>query len=220
MAQLGAQRQQHIKHHAHTGQRLAFKAASRLVRVDDHIGIGQHNGARQHGRQVVVGHQHLHAQRLGTRHALQAGNAVVHRHQHVSACGFHAFCNAGRQAVAIDHAVGHQVSHGRKVQRRTQQPEPAHAHRAGCGAVAVVVGHDADLAARRHGVGQQHGGLGRAMQGRRRQQTRQAVVQLVGAEHAACGKQLRQQRVHTGLLQGPNTARRRVSDGDFHKFSR
>ena len=45
----------------------------------------------------------------------------------------------------------------------------------------------------------------------RRQQARQAVVELVGAAHAARGEQARQQRVHAGLLQRPGGARRHVA---------
>jgi hypothetical protein len=39
-AQLGAQRQQHVEHHADAGDRLALEVAARLVRVDDHGGLG------------------------------------------------------------------------------------------------------------------------------------------------------------------------------------
>ena len=41
LAQLGAQRQQHVEHHADTGDRLAFEAAAGLVGVDDDGGVGQ-----------------------------------------------------------------------------------------------------------------------------------------------------------------------------------
>ena len=59
-AQLGAQRQQHVEHHADTGDRLALEAAAGLVGVDDAPSASRQLPARG---QVVVGHQHLQAQR-------------------------------------------------------------------------------------------------------------------------------------------------------------
>jgi hypothetical protein len=82
-AQLGPQRQQHIEHHADAGNRLAGERAAGLVRVDDHIGLGQHR--QLGGGQVVVGHQHLQAECARAGHALDAGNAVVDGDQHVGA---------------------------------------------------------------------------------------------------------------------------------------
>ena len=49
-AQFGAQRQQHVEHHAHAGDRLALEAAARLVRVDDHVGVRQLPGRAGGGR--------------------------------------------------------------------------------------------------------------------------------------------------------------------------
>ena len=49
----------------HAGNRLALEVAAGLVRVDDDLGIRQHNGAVDHRRQVVVGHQHLQAECAG-----------------------------------------------------------------------------------------------------------------------------------------------------------
>ncbi len=141
LAQLGAQCQQHVKHHAHAGDRLAGKGAAGLVRVDDHVRFGQHDLAVPSGGQVVVGHQHLQAQARAARHALKAGDAVVHRDQHVGAAGLDALGNRCGQAVAVDHAVGHDVAD----LFGAQQAQAANAHRAGGGAVAVVVGHDADV---------------------------------------------------------------------------
>ena len=66
---------------------LALETATGLVGVHDDV-------ARQAtlpvpsastGGQVMVGDQHLQAQRAGVRHAGVAGNAVVHRHQHTAA---------------------------------------------------------------------------------------------------------------------------------------
>jgi hypothetical protein len=103
-AQLGAQRQQHIEHHADAGDALALELAAGLVGVDQHVGHGQLGAG-----QVVVGDQHLQAARLGGGHAVDAGDAVVHGDQHVGAAVGHALGNGRREAVAVDHAVGHQV---------------------------------------------------------------------------------------------------------------
>ena len=75
----------------------------------------------------------------------------------------------------------------------------------------------------RHGVGQQaRGGVDafEAFFTAGRQQTAQAVVQLVLGAHAAGGIQARQQRVHTGLLQRPGGAGGNVSCYYFHSLSR
>jgi hypothetical protein len=100
---------------------------------------------------------------------------------------------------------------------RAQQLEAAQRHGAGRRAVAVVIGHDADLFAGGHHVGQQLGRLQRAAQRRRRQQPAQAVVELVGRMHAPRRIQLRQQRVDAGLLQRPDAARRDFAYLDFHE---
>ena len=214
-AQLGPQRQQHIEHHAHAGDGLALKGAAGLVRVHDHVGIGQADLLIEQGWQMVVGDQHLQTQRPGARHALNAGNAVVHRHQHVGTAGFHAFCNRRGQAVTIDDAVGHQVADV----PGTQQPQAAQRHGAGGGTVAVIVGDDADFFVAGHRIGQQTGGLLRAAQRGRRQQFGQSVVEFVGAVDAARRIKLRQQRVNAGLLQRPDAARRHVAYLNFHGLS-
>ena len=214
--QLTAQRQQHIKHHAHTGHRLALKAAAGLIRVDDDIGIGQLHRARTAvgGGQMVVGHQDLQAQLFGVGHALHAGNAVVHGDQHIGAGIEHALRNRRGQAIAIDHAVGHQIAH----MFGTQQAQAAQGHSAGGGAVAVVVGHDAQLLVPGDGVGQQHGSFACAHQRGGRQETGQAIVELVHAGDAARRIQACQQGVNAGLLQGPGAARGDVTGGDLHFF--
>ncbi len=101
-----------------------------------------------------------------------------------------------------------------------QQAQAAHRHGAGGGAVAVVVGHDAQATVLRQGVGQQAGGRLYALQARRGQQAGQAIVQLVAGGHAACGVQARQQGVEARLLQRPGSAGRDVSSYDFHSCSR
>ena len=124
---------------------------------------------------MVVGHQHLHAQGSGARHAVDAGNAVVNRDQQLRAGGLHAFGNRRGQAIAVNDPVRHQIADA----GGTQQPQPAQRHRAGCRAIAVVVGDHAYFFPGRHRIGQQAGRLLRTMQRRRRQQLAQGLVKLV-----------------------------------------
>ena len=206
-AQFGSQGQQHVEHHADTGHGLALEAAAGLVGVDD--GIGQRQVV---AGQVVVGDDHLQAQGLGLGHAFDAGNAVVHGDHHLGAGFLDAACDGRRQAVAVHHAVGHQVAD----LGRAQHAQAAPAHGAGGGTVAVVVGHDAQAQAALYGIGQQpHGGV-HAQQARGGQQARGRVVQFVGGAHAACGVELGQQRVDTGLAQCPGLLRRDLAGNDFH----
>jgi hypothetical protein len=80
-AQLGARGQQHVEHHADAGDRLALEAAAGLVGVDDDVGRGRHDGA---ARRAPAGGGRSPAPACPAprmRHALVAGDAVVHRHQ-------------------------------------------------------------------------------------------------------------------------------------------
>ena len=156
--QLGAQRQQHVEHHADASHGLAFEVAAGLVGVDDHVGVRQHHLPALQRGQVVVGHQHLHAQLFGARHAVQAGDAVIDGDQKVATDRFDALGNRRGQAVAIDDAVGHQITNS----RGTEQAQAAQRDGAGGGTVAVVVGDDADSPVCCDGVGQHHGGFRRA----------------------------------------------------------
>ena len=168
------------------------------------------------GGQVVVGDQHLQAQFARGGDALEAGNAVVHGDQHVSAAVFHPLRDGGGQAVAIHHPVRHDVVHV----LGAEQAQAAHAHGAGGGAVAVVVRHDAELLVGCNGIGQQHGSSGGAEHVGGGNQAGQTVVEIVGVLHPARGVQLGQQRVNTGLLQGPGCAGGDVSYYYFHSALR
>ena len=212
LAQFGAQRQQHVEHHADAGDGLALERAAGLVRVDDHVGVGQADLLVEQRGQVVVGHQHLQAQRPGARHAVDAGNAVVHGDQHIGAGRLHPLGNRRGQAVAVNDAVRHQIADA----VGAQQFEPAQRHGAGGGAVAVVISDHADFFAVGHGIGQQDGRFARALERGRRQQPRQPIVEFVGSVDAARGIQLRQQGVDAGLLQRPDAARRHVAYLYFH----
>ena len=189
LAQLGAQGQQHVEHDADAGQVFAGEGAAGLVGVDDDGG-GRQGGAGQ----VVVGDEHLQAGVQRGLHAFDAGDAVVHGEQQVGVALGHALCDGGGEAVAVGDAVGHEV-----VQVLcAQHAQPAQGGGAGGGAVAVVVGNDADALLALDGVGQQAGGFGGALQAGRaggRQQAGEGVVDFFGLLHAAGGIQARQQRV-------------------------
>ena len=164
------------------------------------------------GGQVVVGDQHLQAQRARGGHALEAGNAVVHGDQHVGTAVFHPLRDRRGQAVAVHHPVGHDVVH----MLSAQQTQAAHAHGAGGGTVTVVVRHDAEFFVRCNGIGQQHGRFRGAPHVGGGNEAGQTVVKLLGALDTARGVQLGQQRVNAGLLQSPGCARGNVSYYYFH----
>ena len=216
LAQLGAQRQQHVEGDADAGELLAGEAAARLARIDDHVGLGQAHLAVDDRRQVVVGDHDREPVRRGMGDAFEAGDAVVDRQQHVGRFALEReIDDRRRQAVAVDAPVGHDVGERRRL--GAEHAQAAQHHGAGGGAVAVVVGDDADPAAGADRVGEQLRGRGRAEQARRRQQRRQAVVELVGGAHAAGGEQARQQRMHARLLERPGGARRHVAGLDRHR---
>jgi hypothetical protein len=156
-AQFGAQRQQHIEHHADARQMLAREAAARLVGVDD-----GRSGRQFVAGQVVIGDQHPHAQRIGARHAGHTGDAVVHGDQPIGRAARargSEIDDLRRQPIAVFEAVGHQVVHA-----GAQRAQPAQAHRAGGGAVAVVVGDDQQPLAAFDRVGQEARGAGHVRQ--------------------------------------------------------
>ena len=173
---------------------------------------------------MVVGDQHLHAQLAGNLHAFDAGDAVVHRDQQLRSGGGHAQCQGRGQAIAVGHAVGHQVADevgpGGALpvggEGGFQHAQAAQAHGAGGGPVAVVVGHDAHRGALGQRIGQHAGGGIGVGQGGGGQQAGQAVVQLVGTGHATGGVQAGQQRVDASLLQCPQSTGRNVTVDDFH----
>ena len=216
IAKLGPQGQQHIKHHADARDRFAGKGAAGLIGVDDHIGRRQRNTPLDLCGQVVIGHQNLQTELTGARHPLEAGDAVVHRHQHIGPFGFDPLGDGAGQAIAVDHPVGHQIAHPVKAQGLAEQAQPAHCHRAGGGAVAVVVGNDADVPALVHRIGQQACSLGAAEHLRGLDQAAELVVKLLGAVHTAGRIQLRQQGMDPGLLQSPDAAYRRLPHRKLH----
>jgi hypothetical protein len=185
-AQFGAQGQQHVEHHADAGQVLARELAARLVRVHDHRGVGQCLAGQ-------VGHHDVDAARVGGRHAVDAGDAVVDRDDHIRLLPGGQFDDFRRQAVAVLEAVRHDV-----VDARAQHAQAAHPDRAGGGAVAIVVGHDQQLAIRGNRVGQVLGGVADALHRRRRHQFGQVGGQFGRVEHAARRQDARQRGMQAG----------------------
>ena len=74
LAQMRAQRAQHVEHHTDAGEVLRRKRAARLVRIDDH-----RRRRKRIARQVVIGDQHLDARGGGRTHPVDACDAVVDR---------------------------------------------------------------------------------------------------------------------------------------------
>ncbi len=121
---------------------------------------------------MVVGYQDLQTQGLCLRNTLHAGDAVVNRDQDICARLLNTLRNGGCEAIAIDHAVGHDIAHV----LGTQHAQAAQANRAGRGAVAIVVGHNAQAFLSGDGIGQQDGSGFCAFQCIGRQQLGQTIV--------------------------------------------
>ena len=213
LAQLGAQRQQHVEHHADAGDGLALEAAAGLVGVDDDVGVGQHDARRPAraggGRSPAPAGRARARAATPSRLAMPLSTVIS---TSAPLC-LDALDDGRRQAVAV-------APRGRAPRSPTCRCAPSSAqaaqrHGAGGGAVAVVVGHDAQALVGGDGVGQQRGGLGapfRPAGGSRRARPSSSSS---GVAHAARGKQPRQQRVHAGLLQRPGGAGRDVADYQF-----
>ncbi len=113
--ELLAQRCEHVKHDANTGRVLAQERTTRLVWIDDGIGI-----RKLFAGQVVIGHHHFHAKFLGRANAFNRGYAVINGDHQVRELTLvaQAFNNTRRQAVAICKPAGHakvdtlQTQHG------------------------------------------------------------------------------------------------------------
>ncbi|MNS50718.1 hypothetical protein D3C72_833740 [compost metagenome] len=174
-AQARAQRHQHIENHPDAGERLAREFASGLVRVDQRIGQRQFIAG-----QVVVGDQYFEASLFGSGHAFDAGDAVVDGDQQLRLAGQCDLDDFRGQAVAIFEAVRHQIVD----MRRTEQAQTEHADSAGGRPVRVEVADDEDALAllqRRH---QQVYRRIDALELLKRDQPRQALVQLRLGLHA------------------------------------
>ena len=79
LAQQRPQRAQHVEHHADAGQMLARKRAARLIGIDDPRRLRQ-----PFAGQVMVGDQHVDAERLRRGDTFDARDAVVDGDDHVA----------------------------------------------------------------------------------------------------------------------------------------
>ena len=184
LAQPRAQGQHDVEDHPHAGRALGGEGIAGPVGIDD--GVRRWQGL---AGQVVVGDQHAHAQRPGRRHAVEAGDAVVHRDQQIGLARRSHGDDLRRQSVAVFEAVGHQIVHLRRP-HGAQRPHPQ--RRAG-GAVGIEIADDEDALPFAQGLRQQVDGGIDAEQPIKGQQFRQRTVQFVGRCDTARGVDARQQ---------------------------
>ena len=101
--ELFAQRREHVEHHANAGGVLAKEGATRLIGIDDGIGIRKFLA-----RQVMIGNHHRHAQLPGGPDTLNGGYAVVDRDHQVRKLAFltQTFDDTRGQAVTVCEPAG------------------------------------------------------------------------------------------------------------------
>ena len=193
--------------------RLALEAAAGLVRVDDHVGGA---AAAAPGRWWSVTST-CRPSALARGHAVDAGDAVVHRDQQVGAA---APSRAARSAASGRSRRPRGRAPGSSTCCAPSRRRPRTRDGAGGGAVAVVVGHDADALVgarwRRPAARRLRARPSCAAGGSRRARPSSSSSL---PQHAARGVQARQQRMHAGLLQRPGGARRNVAGDDLHRAS-
>ena len=90
---------------------------------------------------MVVGDQNLQPQVLRGLHALHTGDAVIDRDQERGASRGHTLANGRCQAIAVLHAIRHQIADI----LRAQQAQATHGDSAGGCAITVIIGDDADV---------------------------------------------------------------------------
>ena len=145
-------------------------------------------------RQVVIGHQHLHA--LGVRHvdAGVRGDAVIDGDDQLRAARRRLLHHFGAQAVAVFKAVRHQIVDGCAAHAAQRQ----HRQRSAGGAVGVEIAHHYDAATVGQRLLQQADGVVDAVQLLPGQHALDAALQLLLTLHAAQGVKPAQQRRQTG----------------------
>jgi hypothetical protein len=164
---------------------LAGETAARLVRVHD-----ARRGGRRIAGQVMVGHQHAHAQPVGLRDAVDRRDAVVHGDEQARGALRRLARDLGRQAIAVLEAVGDEV-----LDVRAEAAQGAHAERAGRGAVGVVVGDDQHPFAACDRIGEHARGLVDVRQDGRGDEGLERGRELVDARHSAGSVQASEARV-------------------------
>ena len=130
---------------------------------------------------MMIGDDDVDAKLSGACHALDAGNAVVDGDDDVGVvCLSGCIHDGGRQTVAELETIGHD-----ELSLTAHHGKTSDGDRAGCGAVAVVVGNNRDALVALNGVSQKRGGLLRTLQRGRRQKCGPVFEQIVGRLHAA-----------------------------------
>ena len=143
---------------------------------------------------MVIGDQRADAELARPRHAFDARDAVVDGDQEIGLSRCREVHQLGREAIAELEAIRHQV-----IDARAEEPQRAHADRAGGGTVGVVVGDDQQALPRRDAVGEEPGRLLDAFQQEGRQQRCGAIGQLRRRADAAPGVDPGEQRMDTRL---------------------
>ena len=191
-AQHRPQRQHQIKHHSDARKVFAGKRAAVLIRIDDAPCIGQRVAG-----QMVIGNQHLDAEAVGLGHAIDAGDAVIYGDNHIG--GFLArseLHDLRREAVTVLKTIGHQI-----INRCIHRAQCTHAHRAGGGAVGIVVGDDQQFFTLGNRIGQQHRHALQIEHRRRRVQALEIGGELLFIDDAARRVNAGTQRMHAALGQ-------------------
>ncbi len=185
LAQPCAQGQQHIEDNADPSDALAGEGALRLIGVDDGISRRQFVA-----RQVMIGHQHLQTSRLCRRHAVDTGNAVVHRHQQIGLALQGNDNDFRGQTVPVLEAIGHQVIDVGSA----KLAQAKYTHGAGRRAIGIEIADEQDALTLFQRLDQQfHRGID-ALELLIRNQPRQPLVQLLCAGHATGRVEALQQR--------------------------
>ena len=164
-------RRHQVEGDANPGQRAAAETGARKIRIHVRRALRQ---VRR--RQVMIGDQHLHAERVRRLDAGKRRDAVVDGDQQVGLRGCEIGNQRRRQAIAVAHAV-------RDAEADLFVTEPlqlAHHERGAGRAVRVEIADHEDPGAAREMI-QQHGGrLADAIERRDRQQAAQLERQVVG----------------------------------------
>ena len=89
---------------------------------------------------MVIGDQHLQAQRFRRRHTADAGNTVVHRDQQLGALRGRDARQLGRQSVPLGETARYQITHSLRAKRLQREDGECGAS----GAVRIVITDDDD----------------------------------------------------------------------------
>ena len=138
---ISLQRAEQLEHHPHAGKLAERVGAVRPVRVDDGGGLREHRPAA-----MVVGDDHIHAERSGERGLLRGGDAGIDGDDEVDV-GRKPFDGRAAEAVPLGKTVGNEIGAA-----RAARGEIGIQHGRGGDAVYVIVAVDADALPRSDGL--------------------------------------------------------------------